>query len=122
MIKLIYIFLGVLLVALGFIGILVPGLPTTPFLLLASGCFLKSSQRLHSWLINQKLFGKYLKSFQETSSIPKGIKILSITMMWIMIFCSICFFIKSLLIKILLIICGITGSIVILSFRTLKKE
>jgi hypothetical protein len=43
-------------------------------------------------------------------------------MMWIMIFCSICFFIKSLLIKILLIICGITGSIVILSFRTLKKE
>ena len=121
MIKLIYILLGSLFVALGFIGILVPGLPTTPFLLLASGCFLKSSKRLHSWLIKHKLLGKYIKSFQATGAIPKGIKIFSITMMWIMIFCTIYFFIKSLLIKIFLIICGIIGSIVLLSFKTREK-
>jgi uncharacterized membrane protein YbaN (DUF454 family) len=117
MIKPIYIVLGSLFVALGVVGIVVPGLPTTPFLLLASGCFLKSSKRLHDWLINHKLLSKYIRSFQQSRRNPKRIKIFAITMMWTMICGSCYFFIESVLINILLIVCGVAGSILILFFE-----
>ena len=47
------------------IGIFVPGLPTTVFLILASACYIRSSERLYNWLIKNKTFGKYIKDFRE---------------------------------------------------------
>lgn len=63
--KPVYIALGFLSLALGLIGILVPGLPTTPFLLLALYCFGKGSERLNQWFLNTPIYHKYLKNFDE---------------------------------------------------------
>ncbi|AAP96659.1 hypothetical protein A6046_02750 [[Haemophilus] ducreyi] len=63
--KLLYITLGFLAIGLGIIGVVVPGLPTTPFLLLALFCFSKSSPRLQQWFMRGKLYQKYLKDYDE---------------------------------------------------------
>lgn len=71
---------GILLVCIGLIGIVVPGLPTTIFLILAAACFANSSPTLHDKLINHKWFGPILKNWQETRSIPKKAKIIALVM------------------------------------------
>lgn len=76
-----FIILGGLCVAVGVAGIYLPLLPTTPFMLLASMCFVKSSPKLHAWLINHKRFGKLIIAWQERHAIPRHAKYLSWTMM-----------------------------------------
>jgi uncharacterized membrane protein YbaN (DUF454 family) len=57
--------LGSASVGLGFIGVFVPLLPTTPFLLLAAACYFKSSEKFYNWLINHRWFGPYLRNYRE---------------------------------------------------------
>lgn len=63
--KLLYSLLGFLAIAVGLIGVVVPGLPTTPFLLLALFCFTKSSERLHRWFVSTKIYKKYLENYDR---------------------------------------------------------
>ena len=72
--KPLYIFLGFLSLVLGLIGIVVPGLPTTPFLMLTVYFFARGSERLHNWFINTKLYEKHLKTFHEKRSLTKKSK------------------------------------------------
>jgi len=74
--------LGLCAVLLGILGIFLPLLPTTPFLLLASACFARGSPRLHGWLLSHRLFGPYLRDFEEGKGIPRKAKILAMVMMW----------------------------------------
>tara|TARA_B100001250_G_scaffold4129_1_gene3539 strand:+ start:190 stop:522 length:333 start_codon:yes stop_codon:yes gene_type:complete len=67
---------------LGLIGIPVPGLPTTPFMILAAACFARSSQRFYDWVINNKLFGTHVKSYREGNGIPKRSKPMILATMW----------------------------------------
>ncbi|OVE82119.1 hypothetical protein BVY03_01890 [bacterium K02(2017)] len=76
--KFLYKIAGLAFVGLAVIGVIVPGLPTTPFLLVAAGCFAKSSPKLHQWLLNNKVFAPIIKNWQETRSIPKRAKWISI--------------------------------------------
>lgn len=78
--KYIYLLLGWGCTAMGMIGIIVPGLPTTPFLLLALYCFARSSPRLHDWLLNHKQFGPILREWQENRTIPKRAKFTGLAM------------------------------------------
>ncbi|MBP6737912.1 MAG: YbaN family protein [Rhodobacteraceae bacterium] len=66
--------LGLLAVALGALGVMLPVLPTTPFMLLAAGCFAKSSPRLHDWLITHRIFGPPLRNWAERGAIAPGAK------------------------------------------------
>lgn len=66
---------GILFVTLGVVGIVVPLLPTTPFLLLASACFLRGSPKLHDWLVNHATFGAILRDWQQHKCIAKKIKL-----------------------------------------------
>lgn len=80
--KFFYNTLGVLAVLLGILGIFLPLLPTTPFLLLASACFARGSVRLHRWLIGHRVFGKYIASFEAGHGIPLKGKIVATVMLW----------------------------------------
>jgi uncharacterized membrane protein YbaN (DUF454 family) len=64
--KVLFMSAGFLLLALGIVGIVLPVLPTTPFLLAASFCFLKSSKRLHTWITTHKYFGPRIKRITES--------------------------------------------------------
>ncbi|MFT0182287.1 YbaN family protein [Pseudomonas benzopyrenica] len=75
--------LGWLSVALGIIGAFLPLLPTTPFLLLAAACFMRSSERFYLWLINHRWLGPWVKPYLEGDGIPLKGKIYAIVAMWI---------------------------------------
>ena len=83
MIRLLFNIVGTVAALLGILGIFVPLLPTTPFLLLASACFLRGSERMHSWLLHNRIFGRYLDDFQSGRGIPLQTKIVALTVMWI---------------------------------------
>ena len=74
---------GSVALALGVIGIFVPLLPTTPFLLLASACYLRGSERLHAWLLSHGRLGAYIRAFEEGRGIPRRAKIVAIGLLWI---------------------------------------
>lgn len=67
--------LGLMLVAIGFIGIFVPLLPTTDFLLLALPCFARSSPRLEAWLLNHRRFGPSLRAWRAERAVPRHAKV-----------------------------------------------
>lgn len=73
--------MGFVFVGLGILGIILPGVPTTVFILLAGYCWAKSSKRFHEWLLRHKLFGKILKDWEEKRAIPRFAKYLAWSMM-----------------------------------------
>ena len=73
---------GCLAVLLGVIGIFLPLLPTTPFLLLAAACFARGSTRMHGWLLQHPLFGKFLSDYEQGRGIPARAKVVALLMMW----------------------------------------
>lgn len=80
--KTVCIILGTVSLALGIIGIFLPLLPTTPFLLLTAALYFRGSPRLYQWLLNHKCLGPYIRSFRENKAIPLRAKIISLLLMW----------------------------------------
>ena len=74
-VRLLLVIAGSISLAFGVIGIFLPVLPTTPFLLLASFCYVRSSERLHRWLLEHRVFGKYIYNYEVHRAIPKKTKI-----------------------------------------------
>ena len=109
-VKILLIFLGIIFMGIVYAGILVPGLPTTPFLLLSAGCFIRSSQKLYTSLINNRLFGTYIKNFHEQKAMTRTSKKYAIALMWIMILISVLLIIKNIYLKILILVIGLIGS------------
>ena len=72
--------LGVLFLSLGMIGVLLPGLPTTPFMLLAAACFARSSKRFYSWLLNNPLFGEKVRRYRAGHGIPQRVKLFAVSL------------------------------------------
>lgn len=93
---------GSVCVALGVVGIFVPLLPTTPFLLLAAICYARSSPRLLHWLLHNRWFGRSIRDYREGRGIPRREKILTITLLWLTIGASIVFLVDSLWIRVVL--------------------
>ena len=73
--KKIYIFVGFLAVILGIIGVILPGIPTVPFLLVALFCFERSSKKYHDMILNNKYFGKVLRDYYEGRGLTTSVKI-----------------------------------------------
>lgn len=76
---------GSITLTLGAIGIVLPVLPTTPFLLLSLACYLRSSERMTHWMLHNKYFGKYIHNYKAGKGIPLKIKIYAISILWITI-------------------------------------
>jgi len=83
--RLLWLALGFLFAAIGIVGIVIPGLPTTPLMILAAACFAKSSQRFYDWVINNRMFGQHVKNYREGNGIPKKSKPMILGTMWIFI-------------------------------------
>ena len=113
--------LGIISLGLGFLGIFLPVLPTTPFLLLASFLFLKSSPSLYRWLMDHPRFGPYIKNFMVHKSLPLHVKIVSVSMVWLtLLYCA--FFVAGhWALSALFILLATAITIHILSYKTLKK-
>ena len=95
--------LGIFFVALAFIGVFLPLLPTTPFLLVATACFAKSSPRLHKMLLDNKVFGPMIYHWQQSRSIPKRAKIIALGTMVAAVLWS-CYILPVLWLKILVVV------------------
>lgn len=76
---------GTITFALGAVGVVFPILPTTPFLLISLACYVRSSERMSHWLLNNKYFGSYLKNYKEGKGIPMKTKLFAISVLWITI-------------------------------------
>ena len=84
-VKIILTIIGLLSLGLGVAGIFLPLLPTTPLLLLAAWCFIRSSSRLYDWLLNHPYLGEYIRNFRENKAIPLRVKVVSVAMIWLTI-------------------------------------
>lgn len=95
---------GFAAVALGMLGVVLPLLPTTPFLLLAAACFARSSERFHDWLLNMPVFGQYIRDYKAGKGVPVRVKVTALTVLWVTILTSVIWMIPVLFAKVLLIV------------------
>lgn len=80
--KLLLNLIGALAVVLAVLGVFLPLLPTTPFLLLASACFLRGSPRLHRWLHENPVFGRHLADFESGRGVSPRVKATALALLW----------------------------------------
>ena len=109
LLKILWISIGLLFVGLGAIGAVIPGMPTTVFLVLAAACFIRSSQKLYDWLIKNKTFGPYLKDYREGKGIPLKAKVVALILITIFVSYAVFFAIQSVPLKVLVGLIGLIG-------------
>jgi len=112
--KILLILLGTLSLIIGIIGIVVPGLPTTPFVLLTAGLYIRSSDKLYQRLIGNKIIGAYIVEYRSRKGMSLRTKISAIGTMWVMIAISCIFFQATFFIKGLIILIGLVGTVVMI--------
>ena len=116
--KYFYLTSGFLQVAIGVIGIFLPLLPTTIFLILASICFLKSSPKANDWLRNHKILGGYIDNYQNKTGLTRNSKIINIVTLWTSISLSALLLTNELYIRIILLAIAIGVTIHLLMIKT----
>jgi len=92
-VRLAFLTLGTLFVALGIAGIFLPVLPTTPFLLLAATCYARASTRFYNWLLNNRVFGPTILEWRRYRSIPYRVKWTAMVLMGVTLSISIAYFV-----------------------------
>ncbi|MEO8446168.1 MAG: YbaN family protein [bacterium] len=118
----IFIVSGVLLTAIGILGMFVPLLPTTIFLILAAWCFARSSETFYRLLHTNKLFGKYLSNYRSGKGMTIGSKVLSLAVLWLGIGYSAIFATELIYVRILLLAIGAGVTWHLLAIKTYREE
>jgi len=118
-----YVLLGSGALAIGIFGIIIPGLPTTPFLLLAAGLFLRGSQKLYNRMLANPATGPYIRDYHEKRGMTLRTKIVSVLLMWTMIGLSVHFILDHWLLRAGIILLGCAGT-AIMGFvvKTVSQE
>jgi len=114
--------IGVLSVGLGILGILLPLLPTTPFLLLAAACFVRSSDGLYRWLITQRILGPYIRNYREHRAISWQAKAVTLVLLWAVIGYSAFGVVRLQALRIVLLLVAVAVTVHVLSLKTLTRE
>lgn len=122
MLKYLYIAAGTLSLILGVVGIFVPLLPTTPFLLLTAALYFKSSPRLYDWLLRNRYLGIYIRNFREYKASPLRAKIVSVVLLWATIGYCVLAVVEALWLRLLLAAIAVGVTIHIWSYKTLRKN
>jgi uncharacterized membrane protein YbaN (DUF454 family) len=117
-IKILFNIAGTVALTLAEIGIFLPLLPTTPFLLLASACYVRGSERLHRWLMRNKALGPYLTGLHNGSGIPLRAKIIALIFLWTSLAVS-AWFVPYFWVRLFLLVPGVGVTIYLLRSKTL---
>jgi uncharacterized membrane protein YbaN (DUF454 family) len=120
--RLLLLSVGILALGLGIAGIFLPLLPTTPFLLAAAACFVRSSERMYRWLMGHRWFGPLIRNYRHHRAITKRNKIVTLTLLWCTIGYTAFGIVQGWLLRSLLLLIAAGVSIHVLSLRTLTKE
>lgn len=112
-----FLFIGFLALGLGILGMALPVLPTTPFLLLAAAMFMRSSERLTEWIFNHKRFGPPVRNYFEHKTVDKRSKIYAMLLLWPTILIS-AWMVEPLGLKFTLVLIAIAVSVHVLSLRS----
>jgi uncharacterized membrane protein YbaN (DUF454 family) len=112
--------LGTISLVLGIVGIFIPILPTTPFLLAAAALYARSSKRFYDWLMENRLFGSYIRNYREGNGLPLKVKLLSISLLWATIIVSVMFFVHQTWMAALLLLVALVVSAHILLLKTYR--
>lgn len=113
---------GVVSVALAVLGIFLPLLPTTPFLLLAAFCFARSSQRFYRWLLTNRWFGAYICNYRAGKGIPLKQKLITLVVLWLTIGYTAVFAVSHCWLRLLLVAIALGVTVHLARIRTYRPE
>ena len=113
---------GCVCVGLGTVGIFLPLLPTTPFLLLAAACFIRSSERLYEWLITHRWFGYYIKNYSEHRAITLRAKVVTLSLLWFTIGYSAIVVARAWWLRLVLLCIAVGVTLHVLRLKTLTRN
>jgi len=119
--KVIFIVAGTVSLGLGAVGVFLPILPTTPFLLLSAACYYKGSEHMHRWLLSNELFGSYIRNYKEGKGISQTTKILTLFLLWITICFSAFYMVRNFPIQVVLFAIAIAVTIHVITLPTFRK-
>ena len=118
--KLIYNIIGTVSLAFAFIGVVLPIIPTTPFVLLSAACYYKGSKRLHGWLSSNEMFGPIIRDFEEHGGMRKATKIKALTIMWAAVLASALLILDTLTMRALVLLIAVIGTVSMLRIKTIE--
>ena len=110
---------GSIALALGAVGVFVPVLPTTPFLLLAAFCYLRGSRRMYDWLMTHRIFGPYIYNYVNYRAVKKSVKIGTLVFLWATLLVS-ALIVSNLAVGVVLAVIGVGVSVHVLTLKTLE--
>lgn len=113
---------GSISLIIGMIGIILPILPTTPFLLITAAAYAKSSKKFYKWLLNNRILGSYIRNYREGKGMPIKVKVITLILLWITIAISLLFMNNLIWIQLILLIVASMVSIHILFIRPKKNK
>lgn len=113
---------GTLFVGLGLLGIFLPVLPTTPFLLLAAVCYAHSSQRFYDWLLNNRWFGEYIRNYREGKGVHLRHKVSALVLLWGSIGAAVLLWVQNGWVRALLLVIAVGVTIHLVQLKTLRSE
>lgn len=117
-VRYLYIAAGTVSFVLGLIGLLLPVIPTSPFLLLTAFCYARGSERFYVWLITNRHFGEYIRALRKGEGIPLRVKLYALLVLWLTLGTTIVFIVPVLAIKLLLALVGLGVSVYIAQLPT----
>lgn len=121
-VRLAYLVAGIIFLIIGIIGVILPVMPGTIFLIISTVFFLRSSERLSNWMLNNKYFGKNIRTFLEKRAVPLRIKIIAISFMWLPSLFSVIFVLESNIGKAMILTSISAVTYYLISLKTLKEE
>jgi uncharacterized protein len=114
--------LGGLATGLGLVGIVLPVLPTTPFMLLAAACFMRSSDTMYGWFMSNRLFGGFVRSYREQGGVTPRTKIVALALLWAVIGYTSLAVVTSIWLQVLLACVAIGVTIYLVRLKTIPPQ
>lgn len=111
---------GTLCVAVGVIGVFVPVLPTTPFLLLAAVFYARGSERFYHWLLTNRWFGAYVSNYRQGRGIPLRQKMLTLALLWLTIGYAVAFAVSNAWVQVILLGIAVAVTIHLVKIKTFR--